>query len=398
MTAALIVDCLIVGVVCLGLVSGYRYGAISSFLSFVGVVAGLIIGLAAAPALLELTDNIGLRFLIAIAVLVLLVGFGQVLGSTLGARLRDGMRQRASQRIDSILGAFFQAIAALLIVWLVSIPMAAGLTGPVGNGLRGSKILGEINKLAPNALLELPRGIGSMLNESGLPPLVAPAPGQEGGPQVEAPSVEVQNPEMVDTVRPSVIHVLGDASECRRRLMGSGFVTAEDYVITNAHVVAGTETVSLDTVVGMKNADVVYYNPEVDLAVLHSPGLGLKPLEWAPQPAQRGDDAVVMGFPQSGPFNANPARVRSRITIAGPDIYSTGRIEREAYTLRGHIQQGNSGGPLLDAEGSVLGVVFGAAVDDVDTGYALTGDEVRSHIGDISDLTEPADTGACVAR
>lgn len=398
MTAALIVDCVIIGVVCLGLWSGYRYGAVSSFLSFVGVVAGLILGLGIAPALMRVTDNIGLRFLLVTAVLVLLVGVGHLVGSVLGAQLRDRMRQRSSQRVDSLIGALFQAVALLLVVWLVSIPLSASITGPVGNGLRDSTILRNLNKAAPAPLQRLPRSIGAMLNESGLPPLVAPVPGQDTGAEVDAPDVDVADKDMVDAIRPSVIHVLGDASECRRRLLGSGFVAADDYVITNAHVLAGTETVNLDTVLGIKNADVVYYNPDVDLAVLHSPGLGLKPLQWAPSPAQTGDDAIVMGFPQSGPFKASPARVRDRITIAGPDIYSAGRIEREAYTLRGHIQQGNSGGPLFDAHGDVIGVVFGAAVDDADTGYALTTDEVRSHIGDFTQLTAPANTGECVAQ
>ena len=106
---------------------------------------------------------------------------------------------------------------------------------------------------------------------------------------------------------------------------------------------------------------------------------------------------MVMGFPHSGPFDAGMARVRERITIAGPDIYSKGRVERDAYTVRGTIRQGNSGGPLVNTDGQVLGVVFGASVDDSETGYALTADEVNKHIGDITQLSQPADTGNCVA-
>lgn len=89
--------------------------------------------------------------------------------------------------------------------------------------------------------------------------------------------------------------------------------------------------------------------------------------------------------------------MRERITIVGPDIYSKGRVERDAYTVRGTIRQGNSGGPIVNDMGQVLGVVFGASVDDAETGYALTADEVKSHIGDITQLRRPADTGSCVA-
>ena len=398
MTPALIVDGLIVVAVLIALLSGWRNGALAAVLASIGVGAGVVLGIAVAPAALRLVDQPSLRLLLLVGVLVLFVGIGQLIGSSLGSSVRDRMKARKTQRLDSAVGAIFQAFAALVVMWLISIPVATNLGGAAGEGLRDSRILGNLNSAAPARVAALPNGVAAMLNESGLPPLVSPWQNSMSTEEVEEPDPDVQDPELVRRMRPSIIHVLGDAEECSRRLMGSGFVAADDYVITNAHVVAGTQTVRLDTKVGLKDATVVYYNPDVDVAVLHSRDLGIDPLPWAQAPAQTGDDAMVMGFPHSGPFDAEMARVRDRITISGPDIYSHGNVERDSYTVRGKIQQGNSGGPLVNTAGEVLGVVFGASVDDSETGYALTADEVNAQIGDITQLTHPVDTGECVAH
>ncbi|AJK67868.1 MarP family serine protease [Corynebacterium marinum] len=396
MTNALLVDGLILLAVLLAIATGWRQGAFASVLSTVGVVAGLIIGAALAPPVMQLTDSVALRFLLGLGTIIMLVGLGNLVGGVLGSSVRDRMRMRASQTVDSAIGSVFTAAATLIVVWLISIPLATGLSGPVSQGIRNSEILGFVDRNTPPGLEQLPARVTVLLNDSGLPPLFSPFD-EPPAREVAAPNIQIDDYALVEEVRPSVIHIQGDSSECLRRLMGSGFVTAPDYVVTNAHVVAGTETVRLDTVLGVRDAEVVYYNPAVDVAVLHSPGLGLPAVPWAEVPAVSGDDAVVMGFPESGPFEAAPARIRDKLLIAGPDIYAAGRVEREAYTVRGTIRQGNSGGPLLDTEGRVLGVVFGASVDQTDTGYAVTAAEVQRQIGDVTSLVSPVDTQGCVA-
>ncbi|MDN6259074.1 MAG: trypsin-like peptidase domain-containing protein, partial [Corynebacterium sp.] len=162
-------------------------------------------------------------------------------------------------------------------------------------------------------------------------------------------------------------------------------------------VVAGTGRVALETVDGDAEGEVVYYNPSQDIALIRTTdGTTIPTLDWADQPAAQNDDAIVMGFPLGGPFQATPARVREMFTVSGPDIYADARVDREAYTLRGTVVQGNSGGPLVDTEGNVLGLVFGAAVGDSDTGYALTKNEVLSHVGDTASYRSPVDTQECV--
>lgn len=397
MDPAWIVDGFIVVAVLAAMTSGWRQGGLASLLSAVGILAGFIIGLGVAPLVLQITDQVGIRFLLALGMLILLIGLGQLLGSALGHAIRDRMKTKSGQRVDSSFGAILMSVFSLVLIWLIATPMATSLSNSVGKGVRESAILREVNKVMPDELTQLPRSISGMLNDSGLPPVMMPW--EDGSSvDVEAPNIEVADQAMVQDIRPSVVHVIADADGCRRRMMGSGFVTADNYVVTNAHVVAGTQTAYVDTVVGIKEARVVYYNPEVDIAVLRAENLGLEPLEWADSPAYTGDDAVVMGFPHSGPFTANAARIRERVNIAGPDIYSNSRVERESYILRGTVVQGNSGGPLISPNGTVLGLIFGASVDDTDTGYAITAEEVRAHIGDVTRFENSVDTQECVAQ
>lgn len=392
---ALIVDLALVLLFAAALAGGWRQGAFSSAFAAVGVAAGLVVGLGAAGLLVRVSDSASMRVLLLLATVVLFVGAGNIVGATVGSALRERLRSKATQRWDSAVGSLLQLLMAVVVVWLVAVPVAANVGGPLGSAIRGSRVLGAIDSAVPEWGNKAPEHIARLIDVTGLPPLVSPFQG--GGAEVEEPDPTIVDQAVVDAVRPSVVHVLGDAESCRRRLSGSGFVSAPDYVITNAHVVAGTDTVELDTVLGLKRATVVLYDPEVDVAVLHVPDLGLEPLGTAPGAARSGDSAMVMGFPGNGPFTVSPVRVRERLNISGPDIYATGRTEREVFTLRGTIRQGNSGGPLVSASGEVLGVVFGTAVDGTDTGYALTIRQMDEVVGDYVGLTEPVDTLSCVA-
>ncbi|OFT57731.1 hypothetical protein HMPREF3151_06740 [Corynebacterium sp. HMSC05H05] len=391
----LVIDVLLALAVVAAFISGWRQGALSAVLSAVGVVAGLVIGLALAPFALDLSDSQTVRIVLLIALVVLFVGLGNLVGVTVGGSLRGRVRSRGRRVLDSALGATFQSVAVAAVLWFISIPLAASVPGEIGDGIRSSRVFGTINAAAPEEASKLPARFAALLDESGLPPLVSPF--SPGGAQVAAPDGSVVEPEVVEKLRPSVVHVMGDAETCRRRLMGTGFVIEDGYVLTNAHVVAGTARVALDTVVGVKPAQVVLFDPDTDIAVLRAEQLGLPELRWADEELAVSDSAVVMGYPKSGPFEAAPVRIRGKLEIAGPDIYTTGRVEREAYTIRGNIRQGNSGGPLLTPDGEVAGMIFGASLDTSETGYALTAHQVQQRVGDVRSLTRPADTQACVS-
>lgn len=167
--------------------------------------------------------------------------------------------------------------------------------------------------------------------------------------------------------------------------------------MTNAHVVGGVEdpTVRLGGVGPRLAARVVLYDWERDIAVLDVPGLDAPPLRFSEGDAVSGDDAVIAGFPENGPFDVRPARVRERFQASGPDIYRRGTVSRDVYSLRTTVRPGNSGGPLLTPEGEVFGVIFAKSLDDASTGYALTADEVRETVTRGRAAERPVDSQAC---
>ena len=173
-------------------------------------------------------------------------------------------------------------------------------------------------------------------------------------------------------------------------------MVAPGRVMSNAHVVAGSNSVTVQVDDKSYDAKVVSYDPEADISILDAPDLPAAPLKFDMQEAATGTGAVVMGYPGGGEFAATPARIREVIKLNGPDIYHSTTVTREVYTIRGNVRQGNSGGPLIDGSGKVLGVVFGAAVDDADTGFVLTADEVAKQMAKV-DNQDAVPTGKCIS-
>lgn len=397
MSGHVILDVLLVIMVLSSMALGWRQGAIAALLSILGVIAGGVIGLELAPMAMDLVDDRLGRMAAGVAVLVGLVVVGHTVGAIAGQSLRNRMRSQMIVGLDSGFGAVVQALTALVVAWMISLPVATSLPGAAGDAIRGSRTLATVDELAPDSLAGLPSQIVRRIDDSGVPAAIAPfeqRPVHDDTPADPA----VIDQAVVDEVRPSVVRVLGEASQCRRLLQGTGFVVGEDMIVTNAHVVAGVDTVSLETVVGMAEATVVHFDPLDDIAILRTWELPLPALDWAEGEVGPGDGAVVLGFPESGPFTSTAARIEDRLLIRGPDIYSATRHDREAYVLRSDVRHGNSGGPLITPGGEALGVVFGAGVNNDQTGYALTAAEAREHIRAARDLEAPVDTRECVAQ
>jgi S1-C subfamily serine protease len=192
-----------------------------------------------------------------------------------------------------------------------------------------------------------------------------------------------------------VVRVEGTAPSCSRQVTGSGFVYAPDMVVTNAHVVAGVVDPVVTQLDGDRHdAEVVYFDPSADLAVLRVPDLTAPALTFGTSVAT-GDPVATLGYPGGGALKTEPGRVRTRREIAGPDIYHTETVTREVYALRAHVLPGDSGGPVMAPDGTVVGVVFAASLDDADTAYAFTADEVQPVIERGIASKHQVGTGAC---
>jgi S1-C subfamily serine protease len=195
----------------------------------------------------------------------------------------------------------------------------------------------------------------------------------------------------------SIVKVMGTAQSCGKVLEGTGFVFGERRVMTNAHVVGGVDepTVQIGGEGRKYDATVVLYDWERDIAVLDVPDLKAPALEFTSTDAKSGDDAIIAGFPENGGYDVRAARVRGRIPANGPDIYHRGTVHRDVYSLYATVRQGNSGGPLLTAEGEVYGVVFAKSLDNAQTGYALTADEIQEDIAKGRTANQQVDSDSC---
>ncbi|GAB0103447.1 acid resistance serine protease MarP [Nocardia sp. JMUB6875] len=375
--------------------SGWRQGAVASALAFLGVILGAVAGILIAPHILEHLSEGRTRVLVGVLLIVALVIVGEVAGMVLGRAARGGMRDPFTRSVDSVVGAGLQAVAVLATAWLLALPLTNSSQPGIAAAVSNSQVLRNVDHVAPDWLRRVPNDFSNLLNTSGLPDVIGPF-GHVPITAVEPPDGSVLQLPVAQQLQSSVLRIRGIAPSCQRQLEGSGFVVAPERIMTNAHVVAGTNTVSVDTARGPLPATVVLFDSSKDVAILAVPGLNAQPLELAPADATSGESSIVLGYPGGGRYTASAARVRETLNLKGPNIYRDADVKREVYTIRGQVRAGNSGGPLVDTDGRILGVVFGAATTDDDTGYVLTLDEVRPELNSAASQSTAVGTGSCV--
>jgi S1-C subfamily serine protease len=395
MTSSQWLDLAVLAIAFVAAVSGWRSGALGSLLSFVGVILGAVAGVLLAPHVVSHLDGPRTKLFVALFLILGLVVIGEIAGVVLGRAVRGAIRNGGLRTVDSVIGVALQLVAVMVAAWLLATPLTSSDQPSLAAAVRGSRVLSTVNDVAPEWLRRVPTRLSSLLDTSGLPNVLEPF-GRTPIVNVDAPDAALAADPVVAATRPSVLKIRGVATSCQKVLEGSGFVVAPNRVMSNAHVVAGSETVTVESEGKTYDATVVSYDPDADISILDVPDLPATPLQFDMQEAPTGTDAVVMGYPGGGEFTATPGRIREIIQLNGPDIYHATTVTREVYTIRGTVRQGNSGGPLIDRDGKVLGVVFGAAVDDADTGFVLTSNEVAKQMAKVGN-TATVSTDTCIS-
>jgi S1-C subfamily serine protease len=390
MLGSLVFDLILVLVLITYIAYGWRKG----FTRSVGAIAGVVLGTIAAYFVMPLVANwVSQSFLRIIAVIVVGVGLvlaGHAAGSAVGRAIRRTVENSPLGVLDRILGAITTGVVAALVASMLAFSVGSLGVPVLSQAIGSSWVIRAIDSATPDPIQALLARLRALVIEDGIPRIVeALGVNNPGIPNIDTGT------DALNTAAQSVVRISGTAFECGQSQTGSGFVVADDRVVTNAHVVAGVGQPVVETPGGgALTGIIVYFDPVDDLAVIAVDGLNAPPLPLSETLAP-GTAGAVQGYPFGGPFSSIPAEVISVSTLTIPDIYGESAAPREVYTLATGVEQGNSGGPLLSQEGEVAGVIFAKGQTQNDVGYAMTMTELQPVVDVAPGLNEIQSSGSC---
>jgi S1-C subfamily serine protease len=373
-------------------VSGYWQGFISGAFATAGLLLGGLLGILVAPRLLGDAAPALWVSLAALFVVLVCASFGQALLQFAGTRIRDRITWQPVRALDAVGGAALSMVAVLVVSWALGVAVSGAKLPWVSTQVRESTVLERVDDLMPTRAVTALNSFNDVVGSSFFPRYLEPfAP--ERIIEVGPPPGRIARDADVQRAAASVLKVRGENS-CNRGVEGTGFLYSPTRVMTNAHVVAGVDEPTVLVGETEVPARVVYYNEDLDIAVLAVDNVGRPFLRFDTEGQER-QAGAVLGYPQDGPYDVQSARIRSQQRLRSPDIYGEGTVIREVFSIRSLVRPGNSGGPMVSRDGRVLGVIFAASVTDDDTGYALTAEQVQRSAAQGATSGVTVDTGRC---
>lgn len=388
----MIIDILIVIFAISSLYRGREIGFVRQLFSTAGFFGGLLLGAWLEHYTIRWGHTHAMRSVITLLTTLgcalILLTVGEFIGIKLKQRV--ALKLRRINVLDNGFGGLLGVASLLLSAWLIAAVLSSLPISGVQSALRTSRIISALDRTLPSAPAVI-SGLGRLVDPNGFPQVFI---GQEPSPnsQVSVPSMgDLQA--AVSKDRASVVKIEGQG--CGGIVEGSGFVVGSNLIATNAHVVAGIRHPYVEDGGGTHSGTVIWFDPKLDFAVLRVSNLAGPSLVITDNRVPVGTAAAVLGYPGGGSFRAEPAAVSNQFTASGRDIYDRGDTLRDVYELRTDIIPGNSGGPLVNKDGTVIGVVFAESTNYQHTGYALTSDQITDEINQATAQNQPVGTGQC---
>jgi S1-C subfamily serine protease len=383
-------DAIIIIVLAAAVVRGIDLGFIRQLFSAVGFLGGLFFGAWLEGRLLHMVDTVNSRALVSVMIIfgcgLAFLALAEMLANIVKSRSSIGFLDKA----DRWLGAGIAGVTLLGIVWLGASVFSNTPLPAVQQQIRDSAIISRLNSSMPPAPQVVAK-LGHLISPNGFPQVFS---GTEPSPVRDVPVPDMgEMTTAVAKAKDSTVKIEGKG--CGGIVSGSGFVAGNGLVITNAHVVAGVAAPKVLDKTGVHSAKVVWFNPDMDFAVLRTSGLVGKPLALVNKTVADGTQGVVLGYPGGGDFKADPMGIIDAFTAQGKNIYNQDGATREIYSMNADIISGNSGGPVVNKDGAVIGIVFAHSVSYQHVGYALTMPQAIAELSEAAKVTNSVSTGSC---
>jgi S1-C subfamily serine protease len=369
---------------------GFEIGFVRQLFSTLGFFGGLFLGawlqnhtvnIAHTPA-----GKAAMTLLTTLGCALLLLTIGEYVG----LRLKHRVMLKRVNAFDNGFGSFLSVVSLLISAWLLAAIVGSLPYQNVQSGIHSSHIVRTMNHILPPAPGVI-AGLGHLIDPNGFPQVFI---GSEPSPRqgVGTPSLG-SLASAVNRDRPSVVKVEGQG--CGGIVEGSGFVVGSELIATNAHVIAGIKHPFVEDSNGIHSATPIWFDPDLDFAVLRVSNLAGPSLVISQKHINSGTPAAALGYPGGGAFTAGAAAVLDQFTATGRNIYGRGSTARDIYEIKANIIPGNSGGPLIAGDGTVIGVVFAESTSYEHVGYALTTSQISSSVNQAAAANQSVRTGRC---